>query len=74
MQVAGIRRVGARVEMIEVDEPRPLASDEVLLDVNRPGHLPAACPGPRDVRPPGGRMAEMPAGRFPGVCGITPKG
>jgi hypothetical protein len=27
MQVAGIRRVGARVEMIEVGEPRRLASD-----------------------------------------------
>jgi NADPH:quinone reductase-like Zn-dependent oxidoreductase len=33
MQVAGIRRVGAAVEMIEVGEPRPLAGDEVLLEV-----------------------------------------
>jgi hypothetical protein len=33
MQVAGIRQVGARVEMIEVDEPRPLAMDEVLLEI-----------------------------------------
>jgi hypothetical protein len=31
MQVAGIRRVGAPVEVIEADEPRPLAGDEVLL-------------------------------------------
>jgi NADPH:quinone reductase-like Zn-dependent oxidoreductase len=37
MQVAGIRRVGARVEMIEVGEPRPLASDEVLLEVRAAG-------------------------------------
>jgi NADPH:quinone reductase-like Zn-dependent oxidoreductase len=33
MQVAGIRRIGDRVEIIEVDEPRPLADDEVLLEV-----------------------------------------
>jgi NADPH:quinone reductase-like Zn-dependent oxidoreductase len=33
MQVAGIRVLGARVEMIEVAEPRPLADDEVLLEV-----------------------------------------
>ena len=33
MQVAGICRVGARVEMIEAGEPRPLAGDEVLLEV-----------------------------------------
>src|SRR2546427_3800158 len=37
MQVAGIRRLGARVEMIEVDEPRPLAGDEVLLEVRAAG-------------------------------------
>ena len=37
MQVAGIRRVGARVEMIEVGEPRPLAGDEVLLEVRAAG-------------------------------------
>jgi NADPH:quinone reductase-like Zn-dependent oxidoreductase len=37
MQVAGIRRLGARVEMIEVDEPRPLAGDEVLLEVKAAG-------------------------------------
>src|ERR1700756_2447103 len=37
MQVAGIRRIGARVEMIEVGEPRPLAADEVLLQVMAAG-------------------------------------
>jgi NADPH:quinone reductase-like Zn-dependent oxidoreductase len=37
MQVAGIRRLGARVEMLEVDEPRPLAGDEVLLEVKAAG-------------------------------------
>ena len=33
MQVAGIRGIGDRVEIIEVGEPRPLADDEVLLEV-----------------------------------------
>jgi NADPH:quinone reductase-like Zn-dependent oxidoreductase len=37
MQVAGIRRAGARVEMIEAGEPRPLAGDEVLLEVRAAG-------------------------------------
>jgi NADPH:quinone reductase-like Zn-dependent oxidoreductase len=37
MQVAGIRQLGARVEMIEVGEPRPLAGDEVLLEVRAAG-------------------------------------
>jgi NADPH:quinone reductase-like Zn-dependent oxidoreductase len=37
MQVAGIRRLGAPVEMIEVGEPRPLADDEVLLEVRAAG-------------------------------------
>jgi NADPH:quinone reductase-like Zn-dependent oxidoreductase len=37
MRVAGIRRVGARVELIEVAEPRPLASDEVLVGVRAAG-------------------------------------
>ena len=37
MRVAGIRRVGGPVEMIEVSEPRPLAGDEVLLDVKAAG-------------------------------------
>jgi D-arabinose 1-dehydrogenase-like Zn-dependent alcohol dehydrogenase len=37
MQVAGIRRLGARVELIEVGEPRPLAGDEVLLEVGAAG-------------------------------------
>src|SRR5262247_4037692 len=37
MRGAGIRRLGARVEMIEVGEPRPLAGDEVLLEVRAAG-------------------------------------
>jgi NADPH:quinone reductase-like Zn-dependent oxidoreductase len=37
MQVAGIRRLGAPVEMIEVGEPRPLAGDEVLVEVRAAG-------------------------------------
>ena len=37
MQVAGIRLLGARVEMIDVGEPRPLAGDEVLLEVRAVG-------------------------------------
>jgi NADPH:quinone reductase-like Zn-dependent oxidoreductase len=37
MQVAGIGRVGARVEMIGVGEPRPLAGDEVLVEVKAAG-------------------------------------
>ena len=37
MQVAGIPRVGAPVELIEVGEPRPLADDEVLLKVKAAG-------------------------------------
>src|SRR5215467_13486307 len=37
MQAAGIRRLGAQVEMIEVGEPRPLAGDEVLLEVRAAG-------------------------------------
>src|SRR5256886_17277250 len=37
MQVAGFRRLGAPVEMIEVGEPRPLAGDEVLLEVRAAG-------------------------------------
>ena len=37
MQLAGIRRIGDRVEIIEVGEPRPLADDEVLLEVMAAG-------------------------------------
>src|ERR1700746_255021 len=37
MQVAGIRQVGDRVEIIEVGELRPLADDEVLLEVMAAG-------------------------------------
>src|SRR5205809_7428378 len=37
MQVAGIRRIGDRVEIMEVSELRPLAGDEVLLEVRAAG-------------------------------------
>ena len=37
MQVAGIRQAGARVELIDVGEPRSLAGDEVLLEVMAAG-------------------------------------
>jgi NADPH:quinone reductase-like Zn-dependent oxidoreductase len=37
MQVAGIREVGAPVELIDVSEPRPLAPDEVLVEVAAAG-------------------------------------
>src|SRR5690349_9445641 len=37
MQAAGIRRIGDPVEMIEVGELRPLAGDEVLLEVMAAG-------------------------------------
>jgi NADPH:quinone reductase-like Zn-dependent oxidoreductase len=37
MRAAGIRRIGGRVEMIEVGELRPLAGDEVLLEVRAAG-------------------------------------
>ena len=37
MQVAGIREVGGRVELIDVAGPRPLAGDEVLLEVMAAG-------------------------------------
>ena len=37
MQVAGIRRIGDRVEIIEISELRPLAGDEVLLEVMAAG-------------------------------------
>ena len=37
MQVAGIRQIGAPVELIEVSEPRPLAPDEVLVQVAAAG-------------------------------------
>jgi NADPH:quinone reductase-like Zn-dependent oxidoreductase len=37
MQVAGIRRIGDRVEIIEVSELRPLAGDEVQLEVMAAG-------------------------------------
>jgi len=37
MQVAGIRKVGAKVDLIEMGEPRPLAGDEVLVEVRAAG-------------------------------------
>jgi NADPH:quinone reductase-like Zn-dependent oxidoreductase len=37
MQVAGIRRIGDRVEIIEVGELRPLADDETLVEVMAAG-------------------------------------
>lgn len=37
MQVAGIREIGAPVEMIDVSDPRPLAPDEVLVEVAAAG-------------------------------------
>jgi NADPH:quinone reductase-like Zn-dependent oxidoreductase len=37
MRVAGIRRTGAPVGVIEVGEPRPLGGDEVLLEVRAAG-------------------------------------
>ena len=37
MQVAGIGETGAPVELIEVSEPRPLAGDEVLIEVMAAG-------------------------------------
>lgn len=37
MRVAGIREVGAQVEMIDVSEPRPLGPDEVLVEVAAAG-------------------------------------
>ena len=37
MQAAGIERVGAPVEVIETGERRPLAGDEVLLEVRAAG-------------------------------------
>lgn len=37
MLVAGIRTLGGKVEMLEVDDPRPLAADEVLIDIHGAG-------------------------------------
>ena len=37
MLVAGVRTFGGKVETFEVDEPRPLAADEVLIDVRSAG-------------------------------------
>jgi NADPH:quinone reductase-like Zn-dependent oxidoreductase len=37
MLVAGVRTFGGNVETFEVDEPRPLGADEVLIDVRAAG-------------------------------------
>jgi hypothetical protein len=37
MLVAGVRTLGGKVETLEVDEPRPLAADEVLIDIHSAG-------------------------------------
>jgi NADPH:quinone reductase-like Zn-dependent oxidoreductase len=37
MMVAGVRTLGGKVELLEVDEPRPPAADEVLIDVRSAG-------------------------------------
>jgi NADPH:quinone reductase-like Zn-dependent oxidoreductase len=37
MRVAGVRTLGGKVETLEVDEPRPLAADEVLIEVRSAG-------------------------------------
>ena len=37
MLVAGVRTLGGKVETFEVDEPQPLAADEVLIDVRSAG-------------------------------------
>ena len=35
--VAGVHTLGGKVETLEVDEPRPLAADEVLIDIRSAG-------------------------------------
>jgi NADPH:quinone reductase-like Zn-dependent oxidoreductase len=37
MHVAGVRALGGKVETFEVDDPRPLAADEVLIGVRAAG-------------------------------------
>lgn len=37
MLVAGVRTLGGKVEALEVDDPRPLAADEVLIDIRGAG-------------------------------------
>jgi len=37
MRVAGVRTLGGKVETLDVDEPRPLTADEVLIDVHCAG-------------------------------------
>lgn len=37
MLVAGVRTLGGKVEMLELDGPRPLVADEVLIDVRGAG-------------------------------------
>ncbi|OBJ35291.1 oxidoreductase [Mycobacterium colombiense] len=37
MLVAGVRTLGGNVETLEVDDPRPLVADEVLIDIRAAG-------------------------------------
>lgn len=37
MRIAGVRTLGGKVELLDVDEPRRLAADEVLIDVRAAG-------------------------------------
>src|SRR5262245_43484774 len=37
MLVAGVRTFGGKVETLQLDEPRPLAADEVLIDIRSAG-------------------------------------
>ncbi|OBG34142.1 oxidoreductase [Mycobacterium sp. E3198] len=37
MRVAGVRSFGGKVETLEVDDPRPLEADEVLIDIRAAG-------------------------------------
>ena len=37
MLVAGVRQIGGDVELMQVPEPRPLAEDEVLIQVKAAG-------------------------------------
>ncbi|ORW99578.1 oxidoreductase [Mycobacterium triplex] len=37
MLVAGVRTLGGKVETLDVDDPRPLAADEVLIEVRNAG-------------------------------------
>jgi hypothetical protein len=73
MQVAGIRTVGARAELIEVGEPRPLAGDVVLrnwqavadpLTSRYPVSPPRSLSAPTTCTPtlPANRLQSLPGG------------